>query len=204
MRPKSFYALILIAALAVPAFAQAPPSVPPARIRGTIEKFDAHTLTIKARGGDTVTVTLAPDFSVRAVVAQTLGDIKPGDKVGITSIKAADDVRKAIEIHIFPANMPNVRQLELPWDLGPGSLMTNATVAQVSGAPEGRTLKVSLNGKEREITVPPDTPIVTYAPGDPSLLKPGAAAFVIARKQPDGSLAATAVTAEKNGVKPPM
>jgi hypothetical protein len=204
MRPTSFFAFILIAALAVPVFAQAPPSVPPTRIRGTVEKFDDHTVTIKARDGDSVTVTLAPDFTVRAVIAQTLADIKPGDKVGITSIKATDNLRKAIEIHVFPASMPNVRQLELPWDLGPDSLMTNATVAQVSGAPEGRTIKVSLNGNEREITVPPDTPIVTYGPGDASLLKPGAAVFVIARKQPDGNLTAASVTAEKNGVKPPM
>ena len=82
--------------------------------------------------------------------------------------------------------------------------MTNAIVAQVVTAPEGRSIKVTLNGKEREITVPPDTPIVAYAPGDPSLLKPGAVVFVVARKGPDGGLTSASVTAEKDGVKPPM
>jgi hypothetical protein len=50
----------------------------------------------------------------------------------------------------------------------------------------------------------PKTVIVGYVPGDPSLLKPGAAVFVIAFKQPDGSLKAMRVTAERNGVKPPL
>ena len=82
--------------------------------------------------------------------------------------------------------------------------MTNASVAQVISAPEGRAIKVTINGKEREITIPPNTPIVTYAQGDATLLKPGATVFIIARKAPDGSLTATGFTAEKNGVKPPM
>jgi hypothetical protein len=63
---------------------------------------------------------------------------------------------------------------------------------------------VTLNGKEREITVRPDTPIVAYAAGDPSLLKPDAAVFVTDRKGPDGGLTSASVTAEKDGVKPPM
>lgn len=196
--------LLLLGALASPVLAQAPPSAPPLRVRGTVEKFDDHTLVVKGRDGASTTVALAPDFKVRAVVAKTLDDIKPGDKVGITSVKGSDGVRQAIEIHIFPASMTNVRMIEIPWDLGQDSLMTNAPVVQVTGAAQGRTIKVTLNGKETEIAVPPDTPIVTYGPGDPSLLKPGAAVFVIARKQADGSLGAAFVTAEKNGVKPPM
>jgi hypothetical protein len=204
MRPSSFVAIVFVAALAMPAFAQAPPPAPPMRIRGTVEKLDGHILTVKPRDGGPVTVTLAPDFTVRAVVARTLADIKPGDKVGITSVKNSDGARRALEVHIFPASLPAVRMGEFPWDLGPDSLMTNAAVAQVSDAAQGRVIKVALNGKETAITVPPGTPIVTYEPGDAALLQPGAAVFVIARKQPDGSLTAAGVTAERNGVKPPM
>jgi hypothetical protein len=39
---------------------------------------------------------------------------------------------------------------------------------------------------------------------DRALLKPGASVVTIAAKKPDGSLAADRVTAEKDGVKPPM
>jgi hypothetical protein len=192
-------ALALIAALGASAVAAEAPAEPPTRIRGTIETFADHTLTVKARDGATVTVTLAPGFKVRSVVAETLADIKPDDKVGITSLKG-----KAVEITIFPASMTNVRMLQIPWDLEPGSLMTNAPVLQVSGTGPGRMIEVTLQGKKFEFTVPAGTPIVTFGPGDASLLKPGAAVFIIARKRPDGHFGAAFVTAEKNGVKPPM
>jgi hypothetical protein len=82
--------------------------------------------------------------------------------------------------------------------------MTNATVSGVTAAPQGQVLKVSYKGGEAEVVVGPDTPIVTYVPGASSLLTPGAAIFCIAQKRSDGSLTATRVTAEKDGVKPPV
>jgi hypothetical protein len=138
------------------------------------------------------------------LVAKTFTDIKLGDKVGITSVTSSDGIRQAIEVHILPASVPNARLGESPWDLRPGSLMTNAIVAEVSSKPTGRAIKVTFNEKEAEITVPSDTPIVGYGPGDANLLKPGTTIIVFARKQPDGSLGASLVTAEKDGVKPPM
>jgi hypothetical protein len=204
MRLVSSFALVLVAALAVPAFAQAPPAGTPTRIRGTVDKLADHTLTVRAREGGSVSVALAPDFKVRAVVAQTLADIKTGDVVGITSIKGPDGAQQAVEVHILPKNIPNLRTGQFPWDLGPGSLMTNGAVAQVGGPPQGRVLTLAYHGKQAEIMVPPGAPIVGFAPGDPSLLQPGAAVVVFAQKLPDGSLTAAAVTAEKDGVKPPM
>jgi hypothetical protein len=204
MRLASSLAFLFIAALSASALAQAPPAGPPTRVRGTVETFADHTLTVKTREGGTVSIGLAPDFTVRAVVAQTLADIKPGDKVGITSVKGVDGTQQAVAITIFPASMTNIPMRQLPWDLVPGSLMTNAPVVEARSTGPGQMLKVTVNGKEAAFAVPSGTPIVTYGPGDPSLLKPGAAVFVFARKQPDGSLIAPGVTAEKNGVKPPM
>ena len=207
MRPASLFAFIAIAALAIPAFAQAPPAPPPEPptiVRGALEQFAGNTLIIDAPDGKKMTVTLAPKFTVRYVIAEKISDIKPGDKVGITSVKDPGGSRRALEIHILPANIPNLRASEYPSDLRPDSLMTNAVVAQVKNAPTGRTIDVTLNGKESEITVPPDAPIVGYGSGDPSLLRPGTAVVVFARKQPDGSLGAASVTTEKDGVKPPM
>jgi hypothetical protein len=204
MRRISSLALLLVAGLSAAALAQAPPAAPPTRIRGTVETFADHTLTIKERDGGTAKVALAPDFRMRAVVRRALADIKPGDMVGITSVAAAGGERKAVEVHLFPKDLRNVRIGEFPWDLGPGSLMTNGMVAEVSGPPEGRVLTVTYHGRQSEITVPADAAIVGFAPGSPSLLRPGATVFVIAQKLPDGSFAAPAVTAETNGVKPPM
>ena len=82
--------------------------------------------------------------------------------------------------------------------------MTNATVSGVTGAPQGQTLKVTYKGSESELVVGLDTPIYGYGSGDISLLKPGAAVFIVAQKQPGGSLTAVRVTVEKDGVKPPQ
>ena len=49
-----------------------------------------------------------------------------------------------------------------------------------------------------------DAPIVTYVPGDKNDLKPGAKVFIIAVKQPDGTLQGRAWRVGREGVTPPM
>lgn len=203
MRSTPILALGLLAMLTAPALAQAPPASR-AFVRGTVEKLDGDTLTVKSRDGQDLTIALKPNFAVRAVVAKSLGDIKAGEYVASTSIRQPDGTLKAIEVHIFPDSMRGTAEGQFPWDLVPHSLMTNATVAQVETAPQGQVIKVTYKGKESEITIPAGIPIVGYAPGDASLLQPGSAVFLVAQKKPDGSLSAAGVTAEKNGVKPPM
>jgi hypothetical protein len=201
MRPTSLFALVLIAALAVPAFAQAPPT-PPMRIRGTVDKLDGQVLTVKRRDGQTAVVTVAPG-AVQTLVKRSLADIKPGDFVASTGIKDKDGKIHAIEVRIFPKADPNGGR-QFAWDLSPDSVMTNATVGTVTQAPEGEVLHVTFKGGESEYSIGPDVPVLASAPGDMSLLQPGIAVFVIAVKHPDGSLTSPRVYAEKDGVKPPM
>jgi hypothetical protein len=209
MRKFSMAAVTTGIFLAFSAAAQAPPSpaasdVTPTRVRGTIEKVDGPTLTVQSRDGRQVTIGLASNFTVLGVAKRSLADIKAGDYVASTSVKGADGHLHALEIRIFPEAMRGVGEGQRPTDLVPNSRMTNATVSGVTVAPQGHVLKVSYKGGEAEVVVGPDTPIVTYVPGDLSLLTPGAAIFCIAQKRFDGSLTATRVTAEKDGVKPPM
>src|ERR1700759_3766353 len=172
MRAKSFLAALFGTAVALSAAAQSPP----ARIRGTVEKLDGQTLIVKSRDGQPVSIALAPNFTVRAVLAKTIADIKPGDFVASTSVKSPDGKLQAIEVHILPESLRGVaREGQYPWDLAPGSLMTNATAAQITAAPQGQVIKVTYKDGEAEVNIPPGTPIVGYVPGDPSLLKPGAA-----------------------------
>jgi len=196
--------LAFIVMLVAPALAQAPPASVPTRVRGTVEKLDGQNLAVKTREGPVVTVALAPNFTVNGVVKKDLADIKESDYVGVASTKGTDGKLHALEVLIFPEAMRGTGEGHFPWDLQPESLMTNAAVAGVAAAPTGRTLKLAYKGQKSEIVVGPDAPIVTFQPADGSLLKPGATVFITAQKQPDGTLAAARVTAEKDGIKPPM
>jgi hypothetical protein len=105
---------------------------------------------------------------------------------------------------IFPEALRGTGEGYRPWDLTPDSTMTNATVAEVAEGAKGRLLKLNYKDGEKELEVPMEAPIVTLAPGDPSLLRPGAPVFISAMKAADGSLAASRVIAGKDGVQPPM
>ena len=69
---------------------------------------------------------------------------------------------------------------------------------------DGPLLRLTPKGREVRVVVPPDAPIVTLGPGDPSLLVPGAAVFLSASPQGDGSLSAARILVGKDGVIPPM
>ena len=92
-----------------------------------------------------------------------------------------------------------------PWDLKPGSMMTNATIADVASVGQGgRRMTLKYKDGEKSIVVPEDVPIVTFEPGDKAMLVPGAHILLTATPQPDGSLTAARVAVGKNGLVPPM
>jgi len=199
------FAVAMLTLIAGSAFAQAPSEGTPMPVRGTIEKLDGQNLIVKPKEGPPVTVVLAPNFTVSGVAKRTLADIKPGDYIANTSIKGADGQLHVIEIHIFPEEMKaRVTEGQRPSSLVEGGLMTNSFVEQITETPKGRVLKGKWKDGTVETIVEPDAPIVIYVPGDPSLLKPGAAVTITATKKPDGTITAARVTAEKDGVKPPM
>jgi len=203
MRRTLFPAAVAVAFFVLPALAAAPPVGTPARIRGTVEKLHGDTLIVSERDGDTAAVTLVPPVTVNTLVKRSLADIKPGDFVASTGIKGKDGQIHAIEVRIFAKAQPNGGR-QFAWDLAPDSVMTNALVGRVTEAPQGEVLHVTFKGGKSEYMVGPEVPILATAPGNISLLKPGAAVFVIAVKHPDGSLTSTRLYAEKNGIKPPM
>jgi hypothetical protein len=203
MRRLAIGAALMILAVG-PALAQAPPAGTPTRIRGTVDKLDGQTLTVKSREGPVLTIALAANFTVAGIVKKSVADIKAGDFVGAASTKGADGKLHALEVAILPETARGSADGQYPWDLTPDSLMTNATVSGTAAGPGGQVLKLTYKGGESEVLVGPNVPIVTFGPGDASLLKPGAAVLVGAQKAPDGSLTAARVTAEKDGVKPPM
>jgi hypothetical protein len=199
-----FIAAVFIGFLAVPAGAQSPPATTPMRVAGTVEKLDGNNLTVNMKDSQAVTVVLADNAAVFGVEKRTVADIKPGDYLASGGVKDTDGKIHAVEVRIFPETLRGTGEGQRPWDVKPDGVMTNATVGTVSQSPAGGVIHVKYKEGESEYTVGPEVPVVAYVAGDRSLLKPGAAVVTIAQKKPDGTLTTGRVTAEKNGVKPPM
>jgi hypothetical protein len=175
------------------------------RVRGTIERADGNTLVVKSRDGAELKVVPANNALIVAIVKASMADIKQGSFVGVTGMPQADGSQRAIEVHIFPEAMRGTGEGHYPWDLRPGSTMTNANVEQMVTGVDGHTLSVKYKDGEKKLIVPPDATIVTYVPGDKSELKPGTKIFIAAaKKQPDGTLEAPRVNYGRDGLTPPM
>ena len=195
---------MFVALAAGPVLAQSPVDGTPTRIAGTIEKLDGRTLTVARPDGQKQSVTLSADAKIFGVEKRNLADIKPGDFVASGGVRGTDGKIHAVEVRIFPDELRGTGEGQRPWDARPEGVMTNATVGTVSQTGDGGVIHVTYKDGQSEYTVGPDVPVLAYVPGDATLLKPGAAILTIARKQPDGSLLTNRVTAEKDGVKPPM
>jgi hypothetical protein len=174
------------------------------RVRGTIETVDGGTLTVKTREGETVTVKVPDNVGVAGVVKRSLADIKPNDFVGVAAMPQAGKPSRALEVLIFPEAMRGAGEGHRGWDLMPESTMTNATVAETVTQVEGQILTLKYKEGEQKFEVAKDTPIVSFAPGEKSELKPGAVIFISgATKGDDGSLSAARVAVGRD-VPPPM
>jgi len=177
----------------------------PTRVRGTIEKVDGNSLTIKSREGATVTVKLKDDALVTGVEQAKLADIKQNSFVGITAMPQPDGTQKAIEVHIFPEARRGAGEGHRPWDLVPNSTMTNANVEQLVAAVDGPMLTMKYKDGEKKISVPNNAIIVQFVNGDKSELKPGAKIFIAAgTKLPNGDIEVAGINVGRGGLTPPM
>ena len=183
------------------ALAQAPQ--PTQRLRGTVESFDGSTLVMKERSGELLRLALADKLSVSEVLPIALSAIQPGSYVGSAAMAAADGSLNALEVLVFPEAARGSGEGHYPWDLMPGSTMTNATVADLVTSAQGRTLTLKYKDGSKLLNVAEGVPVVTFKPADRSLLVPGAKVLVTAQLR-DGTPTALRGTAGRNGFAPPM
>jgi hypothetical protein len=195
--------LLAAAFAANAAFAQ--PKAKPVRVRGEIQSVQGDRIHVKDRAGRQVVVVLPEKAPVRALTRVGIDAIKKNDYLGITSMPQKDGTLKAVEVQIFPEAMRGIGEGTRPWDLEPGSLMTNAAVDATVAGVAGRVLTMKYKGEQKKVVVPPEAPIVALGPGDRSLLKPGNHIFIVAATpQADGTLLARNITVGKDGLVPPM
>ena len=178
-RRQAALALCLAASMAT---AQTPaPGNPTVRLRGTVQHVTPKTLTVKERSGEVVQLALPDQLVVSEVYPIDLAAIQPGSFIGTAALPQADGSQRAIAVTVFPESARGTGEGHRPFDLQPQSTMTNATVADVVAAPTGRTLTLRYKDGEKTLVVPSGAPVVTFRPGDRSLLVPGASVSLSAQ-----------------------
>jgi len=153
--------VLLLAALALSAAAQAP-----TRVRGTIAAFDGNTLSV-----NNVEIRVTDKTEIVFTQPIALAEIKPGDFLGVSSVKRPDGSLSAYEVRRFPKPVnPGHR----PLDGRDDQTMTNATVGAMVQAASGRELTLTYEGGSQKILVPENASISMLVPGSRAQLVPGA------------------------------
>lgn len=183
----SMFAAALIGSAAfAPAAAQQPQ-----RLRGEIESVAGNTITVKTHDGKTVKVALAEDYIVSHAVTVKLTDIMPGTFVGVGAVPDGDGM-KAAQVQIFPPNT-TVRERHGEWSSDPNGTMTNAPVTAVVAGQSDGMLTLTTAGKNYDIKVPSDVPVMKTGAGSKELVKPGAWIGISNAVEQNGMFSAKAI-----------
>jgi hypothetical protein len=228
MRSVRSAVVLAAAALAAVASAQQPPpaAAKEEHVRGTIASVSGDTLTVKGSDGRAQTLKLQEKSKVSLASKASLDAIQQGGYVGVTAVEQSGGTLRAVEVHVFPESARGAGEGHRPWDLKPGSSMTNAMVSGVEASKEkgssgssmtnatvsgaqgssggAKQLELTYKDGKKTVIVPPNVPVVRLEPADRSALHPGAHVFAAGAKQPDGSLLVDRMVAGKDGTVPPM
>jgi hypothetical protein len=177
------------------------------RLAGTIEKVDGNVIYGKGRDGAAITLKLADDATITAVLKATVADIKPGAYIGSGAMPQPDGTQKAVEVHIFARPQADGGHHSADWYGAPNGTMTNGfaepTLVTAVGGASDPVIVVKYPAGEKRIVVPSSAHIVRYAPGAKDDLKAGAAFRTqTAAKQADGTFTTKTVNVGKDGGVP--
>jgi len=193
---KSLMPALILCATASSVLAQT--SEPVVRLRGIVQDATPTKLTVKDRSGEVVVLGLTDKLVLQEVYPIALADIRPGSFIGTAAVPQPDGTQRAIAVTVFPESARGAGEGSRPFDLQPDSTMTNATVADLAEAPAGRTLRLKYKDGEKTVVVPAGAPVVTFKPGDRSLLVPGASVSLSAQAV-NGSPTALRINAGRDG-----
>ena len=139
----------------------------PTRVRGMITAVEGNGFVVDGK----TQVRLGEKTEIVFTQPVTLAEIKPGDFLGVTSVRHADGKLVAYEVRRFPKPLnPGHR----PFDGRDDQTMTNATVGATVQSASGRELIMTYEGGTQKIMVPPEASVSTLVPGTRAQLVPGA------------------------------
>ena len=173
------------------------------RLRGEVQSYDAPNLVLKERSGKLIEMILPEGLPIAEVIPTDITAIQPGSFIGTAAVPRPDGQLQSLEVVVFPEAARGSGEGHYPWDLKPDSTMTNATVAELSRGSQGRTLTLRYKDGEKKVIIPDGIPVVTFKPGNPSLIVPGAKVFIVAEKT-DDLYEPRRFLIGRNGFQPPM
>src|SRR5260370_29890042 len=102
MRKRLLTVTALATAVTISAALAQQPQPQTQRVSGTIERVDGNMIYGKGPDGGAITLKLADNAAITAVLKATFADIKPGDYVGTGGVAHAHCNHKAVEMGLFP------------------------------------------------------------------------------------------------------
>jgi hypothetical protein len=173
----------------------------PTRIRGTINAVSGDTMSVKTGDGRNVDVQLGEKTTIVFGQPIALTEIKPGDFLGVTSVKRKDGALIAYDVRRFPKpTNPGHR----PFDGRDDQTMTNATVSATVQGASGRELQLSYEGGAQKVTVADTAVVTSLAPGQRSQLVPASYVNLTADAGAEGKLVARTIEVRKHTPKLPQ
>lgn len=180
----------------------APAQAQSVRVRGTVETVAADTIALRDAQGATAEIELAPDWRVSVVAPIGVEAIQPGSFIGTTNVVQSDGTGRSVEVHVFPPGV-KVGEGDRFMDEASGTKMTNGTVGQVLHVAGTSELDVAYPGGQRHIVVPSGTPIVSMAPGERTMVRPGIPIAAVTTTGPDGGRVSRYILVGVDGAPPP-
>jgi hypothetical protein len=172
-----------------------------ARVRGTITGVSGDVMAVRAADGKNVDIQVAEKTAIVFLQPIAMSDIKPGDFLGVTSVKRKDGTLTAYDVRRFakPTN-PGHR----PFDGGDNQTMTNAAVSATVNSAKGRELALSYEGGSQKVVVADTASITSMMPGQRSHLAPGSYVNTTTESGADGKLIARQIQVYKEAPKVPQ
>jgi len=193
-------ALILgsvLALLAGPALAQGNNAV---NVIGTIDKFDATSISVKNDdGGQVQTFKLAPNVLYIKQAPAKLSDIKNNDFVASAAVRQADGKLHSTELRIFSEKMRGGGDGQRPMNDARSQTMTNATVTGTAIVNGSNVMKVKFGASqiggagttypagESDLILDPNVPVTKFTDADSSIVKAGAKVRVQGVRNAEGA-----------------
>lgn len=193
-------AALVGASLLASAYAEAQAPAP-TRIRGTISAVSGDVLAVNGIDGKKVDVVVGDKTNIVFAQPILIAEIKPGDFLGVTSVKRNDGTLTAYDVRRFPKPVnPGHR----PFDGGDNQTMTNAAVSANVEATKGRELVLSYEGGSQKVVVADTAAITSLVPGERAQLVPGSYVNLTAAPESDGKLTARNIEVRKDAPKAPQ